>query len=146
MESVFQLTITQKQQILSNMTVCLLYNWLIIPFQNWMVKFTLFFKPKWPKFVTKNVRFFQWFWSYFYWKTYLFNKFFIEIVITMSLLLSEYIEPFSACLIKSVCKIFDVKVTNTHCCSLAKNDPYRQSLNIFLLVVFRVPKDAQIFS
>ena len=41
----------------------------------------------------------------------------------MSLILSEYIEPFSACLIKSVCKIFDVKVTNTHCCSLAKNDP-----------------------
>ena len=45
----------------------------------------------------------------------------------MSLILSEYIEPFSACLIKSVCKIFDVKVTNTHCCSLAKNDP----LNVF---------------
>ena len=42
----------------------------------------------------------------------------------MSLILSEYIEPFSACLIKSVCKIFDVKVTNTHCCSLAKNDQY----------------------
>ena len=42
----------------------------------------------------------------------------------MSLILSEYIEPFSACLIKSVCKIFDVKVTNTHCCSLAKNDPF----------------------
>ena len=41
----------------------------------------------------------------------------------MSLILSEYIEPLSACLIKSVCKIFDVKVTNTHCCSLAKNDP-----------------------
>ena len=53
---------------------------------------------------------------------HLFNKFFIEIVFTMSLILSEYIEPFSACLIKSVCKIFDVKVTNTHCCSLAKND------------------------
>ena len=45
----------------------------------------------------------------------------------MSLILSEYIEPFSACLIKSVCKIFDVKVTNTHCCSLAKNDPIRKS-------------------
>ena len=42
----------------------------------------------------------------------------------MSFILSEYIEPFSACLIKSVCKIFDVKVTNTHCCSLDKNDPY----------------------
>ena len=42
----------------------------------------------------------------------------------MSLILSEYIETLSDCLIKSVCKIFDVKVTNTHCCSLAKNDPY----------------------
>ena len=41
----------------------------------------------------------------------------------MSLIQSEYIEPFSDCLIKSFCKIFDVKVTNTHCCSLAKNDP-----------------------
>ena len=41
----------------------------------------------------------------------------------MSFILSEYIEPFSACLIKSVYKIFDVKATNTHCCSLAKNDP-----------------------
>ena len=41
------------------------------------------------------------------------------------------IEPFSACLIKSVCKIFDVKVTKTHCCSLAKNDlyPYKQSFS-----------------
>ena len=28
----------------------------------------------------------------------------------MSLILLEYIEPLSACLIKSVCKIFDVKV------------------------------------
>ena len=45
----------------------------------------------------------------------------------MFLILFEYIEPFSACLIKSVCKIFDVKVTNTRCCSLAKNDP----LNVF---------------
>ena len=57
-------------------------------------------------------------------KQCLFNKFFIEIVFTMSLILSEYIETFSDCLIKSVCKIFDVKVTNTHCCSLAKNDLY----------------------
>ena len=46
----------------------------------------------------------------------------------MSLILSEYIEPFSACLIKLVCKIFDVTVTNTHCCSLAKNDPYADDL------------------
>ena len=56
-------------------------------------------------------------------KKHLFNKFFIEIVFTMSLILSEYIEPSLACLIKSVRKIFDVKVTNTHCYSLAKNDP-----------------------
>ena len=125
MESVFQLIITQKQQILPNMTVCLLCNWFIIPFQNWTVKIYTFFSHQslWPKFVTQNIQFFQWFWSYFYWKTYLFNKLFIDIVFTMSLILSEYIEPFSACLIKSVCKIFDVKVTNTHCCSLAKNDP-----------------------
>ena len=62
----------------------------------------------------------------------------------MSLILSEYIEPFSACLIKSVCKIFDVKVTNTHCCLLAKNDPcvykiiqfsmqFSNVLNIFIV-------------
>ena len=61
----------------------------------------------------------------FFIEKHLFNKFFIEIVFTMSLILPEYIEPFSACLIKSVCKIFDVKVTNTHCCSLAENDQYR---------------------
>ena len=50
----------------------------------------------------------------------------------MSLILSESIESFSACLIKSVCKIFDVKVTNTHCCSLAKNDPYVNVLYLYL--------------
>ena len=72
--------------------------------------------------------------------TSLFNKFFIEIVFTMSLILSEYIEPFSACLIKSVCKIFYVKVTNTHCCSLAKNDPYLDTSFKTVLVFFNIAK------
>ena len=43
-------------------------------------------------------------------RTYHNHNFFIEIDFTMSLILLEYIEPLSACLIKSVCKIFDVKV------------------------------------
>ena len=52
----------------------------------------------------------------------------------MSLILSEYIEPFSDCLIKSVCKIFDVKVTTTHCCSLAKYDPFRNERKLVIVL------------
>ena len=52
------------------------------------------------------------------------TSFSLKLSLLCLLILSEYIEPFSDCLIKSVCKIFDVKVTNTHCCSLAKNHPY----------------------
>ena len=55
----------------------------------------------------------------------------------MSLILSGYIEPFSDCLIKSVCKIFDVKVTNTHCCSLVKNDPHALEACLYLVVVVK---------